>query len=175
MDDRLIGRVVNVNDPERAGRVQIRVFNEHNDEVLLPDSELPWARCVFPVTNPINNGISGPVTGMIVGSTVVGRWLDNDHQVPIVEGTLGRSINADGTPGDFPALIHGDDTNPVLKDNITTKFVNDCKLASAPTIGNVLYTGQSITSLISSIDKNNPMLTALQLIRFAKDALNIGI
>jgi hypothetical protein len=91
MNQRFIGAVVNVNDPEKGGRVQIRIYGMHDDNVRIPDNMLPWARCVFPVTNPVSNGVAGPTTGLVVGSTVVGYFADRYRQIPLVDGTLGAT------------------------------------------------------------------------------------
>ena len=40
---RWLGIVVNVNDPQKSGRVQIRVKGRHDDTANIPDASLPWA------------------------------------------------------------------------------------------------------------------------------------
>ena len=86
------GRVTNVLDPEMAGRVQVRILGKHDDTTNVPDLELPWARPMFPTTNPIHQGIAGPTTGLLVGSTVMVIFADPDEQLPIVIGSLGNMI-----------------------------------------------------------------------------------
>ena len=48
------GRVVNVMDPKKQGRVQVRVHGLHDNETLIPDKDLPRA---LPRV-PINSGAS---------------------------------------------------------------------------------------------------------------------
>ena len=38
-------------DPTKSGRVQIRVYNEQNDEQEIKDEDLPWAILGMPTTN----------------------------------------------------------------------------------------------------------------------------
>jgi hypothetical protein len=155
MRDSFIAKVVDVNDPEKAGRVKIRAFGLHDDTTNLPDIDLPWARCVYPVTSALNGGVTGPTTGLTVGSTVTGRFIDMEKQTPIVEGTLGRAVAADGGPGDFPLANVGEDTNDVLKESVTKKVNDKLKSFKLQTIGSINYTGQSIASLIQNVEQGN--------------------
>jgi hypothetical protein len=155
MRDSFIAKVVDVNDPERAGRVKIRAFGLHDDQANIPDVDLPWARCVYPVTHALNGGVTGPTTGLTVGSTVTGRFIDMEKQTPLVEGTMGRAIAADGSAGDFPLTNVGEDTNDVLKESVTKKVNDKLKSIKLQTIGSINYTGQTVASLIDNVEKGN--------------------
>lgn len=89
-----IGTITNVMDPHQSGRVQIRVFGRHDDVANIPDSDLPWAQVLQPVTSAARGRIGTAPVGAVVGSRVYGVWLDRDHQYPLVLGTVGRA----GTP-----------------------------------------------------------------------------
>lgn len=88
---RWIGIVTNVMDPHQSGRVQVRVFGLHDDVVNIPDEDLPWAQIIQPVTSAARGRIGTAPVGLVVGSRVVGYWLDSDQQYPIVLGTVGRA------------------------------------------------------------------------------------
>ncbi len=100
--------VVDVNDPEQGGRVKIRVFG---DQDQIPESELRWARPVFPITNPIKGKVAGQTTGIMKGSRVFGFYEDDDKQHPYYIGTYGGSgkqgstIDAPDQPRDFPPQL----------------------------------------------------------------------
>ncbi len=89
------------NDPEKAGRVQIRVLGVHSkDKTVLPTSELPWALCVLPVTSAGISGL-GHTPFLVEGTWVFGYFRDGYAQEPVILGTLpGRPIeNANTTSG----------------------------------------------------------------------------
>jgi hypothetical protein len=162
MNGRFIARVVDVNDPEQAGRLRIRIFGMHDDEQSVPDNMLPWARCIYPVTNPVSSGIAGPITGVVVGTVVVGTFADGDiRQIPIVEGTLGR--NSD-TVRDFPKANAGEDFNEVLEDSIFNVATSELKFIESKTIGSIEYTGQNIEDMVGFIE-NGQFSNAIQSMR----------
>lgn len=41
-----MGFVVSDNDPEKSGRMKIRICGEQDDEGKIPDEKLPWVQCV---------------------------------------------------------------------------------------------------------------------------------
>jgi hypothetical protein len=86
-----IGIVTNVMDPHQSGRVQIRVFGRHDDVANIPDEDLPWAQVIQPVTSAARGRIGTAPVGVVVGSRVIGIWLDRDQQYPLVLGTVGRA------------------------------------------------------------------------------------
>jgi hypothetical protein len=94
-NERFVARVVSILDTEMAGRLQIRIYGIHDDETRVPDIMLPWARCVFPVTNPVHQGVAGQSVGMVPNSIVVGYFADDDYQIPLVDGTIGMSDGLD--------------------------------------------------------------------------------
>ena len=83
-----IGEVVNnSDDPDKAGRVQIKVINEHFDKIS--DDKLPWAIIMMPPTSSSYRGKGWSPTGIEVGSHVVGFYMDGkEKNIPVVMGTF---------------------------------------------------------------------------------------
>jgi hypothetical protein len=86
-----IGIVTNVMDPQESGRVQVRVFGRHDDRVNIPDESLPWAQVIQPVTSSARGRMGTAPVGLVVGSRVMGQWLDSDRQYPLILGSVGRA------------------------------------------------------------------------------------
>ena len=86
-----VGTVVDVKDPHEAGRLKVRIFGRHDDEVNIPDSALPWALVMQPATSAAIGKIGTAPVGAVKGTKVVGLWTDEDHQYPIVLGSIGKS------------------------------------------------------------------------------------
>jgi hypothetical protein len=152
MNNSFVAKVIDVNDPEKAGRVKIRVFGEHDDVARIPDDMLPWARCVFPVTAAISGGVSGPTNGAVVGTTMIGYYADDDRQVPLVTGTLGRVTEE---TSDFSKASIGEDFNTILENSIFYVGSAELKYAAKKTIGSIESAGQSISDAIKSIGEGD--------------------
>jgi hypothetical protein len=84
------GVVENTHDPEKLGRVQVRLFGIHTENKdLIPTENLPWAAPVMPVTSACLNGVGTSPTGVLEGAWVMGFSLDGDlYQDLIVWGTI---------------------------------------------------------------------------------------
>ena len=119
-----IGTVVNVMDPYQSGRVQVRVLGRHDDEVNIPDADLPWAGVSQPVTSAGIGRMGTAPVGLVVGSRVHGNWLDRDFQYPMIIGVIGRAgapipgQTENGAPavntavGSIPAASQNSAANP---------------------------------------------------------------
>jgi lysozyme len=105
------GIVVNNNDFLNLGRVQIRVFGVHGDNIQ--NYELPFAQVLMPSTEP---GIGGAGTPRLIGigAQVFGVFLDGkDSQTPLVLGTIPKimipsetrlgSTDGDNAPLSYPS------------------------------------------------------------------------
>jgi len=90
-----IGVVEDRDDPEKTGRLKVRIFGYHDEE----DSEnssseiskdsLVWAATMQPTTSAALSGIGHSPTGIMVGTTVVGFFADgHSAEMPIIMGTL---------------------------------------------------------------------------------------
>ncbi|MDR2407697.1 MAG: N-acetylmuramidase domain-containing protein, partial [Bacteroidales bacterium] len=108
------GRVENNRDPDKAGKVQVRIFGVHNK---LPDSELPWipvlmapifggtseATCPPPAlqknTNVLGLAIDGPmmqqnlVYGICTNKAVVDEMAQNGYGMNLA-GYAGGNVNS---------------------------------------------------------------------------------
>lgn len=84
-----IGIVMSITDPLELGRVQIRIFGVHGDDLNdVAIADLPWAQVVVPVTEGQSSGI-GANTGIKEQSQVFGIFLDGkDSQLPLVFGAI---------------------------------------------------------------------------------------
>ena len=83
------GVVEDRNDPDKLGRVKIRVFNYHGDKVKTPTNDLQWAPVVVSPNNASFKETGISPNGLLVGSTVFGFFADGNYgQMPIVLGSL---------------------------------------------------------------------------------------
>lgn len=69
------GEVINVEDPYRMFRAQVRVFGLTDDKRGIPDEDLPWYTPMFPVTTPSLAG-AGQSSALEEGSKVLVLILD---------------------------------------------------------------------------------------------------
>jgi len=85
-------------DPEKIGKVQIRIFGDHpenrdDDSALsyIPTTDLPWAECLSPVTSENISGM-GEFNVPANGSLCIGTYLDKEEQRPLILGTLPKIV-----------------------------------------------------------------------------------
>jgi len=96
-----IGVVENINDPMQLGRLQVRAYNWHTqDMTMLPTDMLVWAWIIQPVNSgtlyPVmgqgtsqNGGIGISPTGILLGTTVFGFFADgHEAQMPVIMGSI---------------------------------------------------------------------------------------
>ena len=99
-----IGVVEDRNDPEKQGRVRVRVYNTHGDVVETPTNTLPWAVILMPGFSASLKQVGVSATGLQVGTTVVGFFADgNQTLMPVIFGILPGK-------GDIPGLAIGKNT-----------------------------------------------------------------
>jgi len=99
-----IGVVEDRNDPDKQGRVRVRAYNTHGDKVEVPTNTLPWATVLMPGYSSSANQVGVSSTGLQLGSTVVGFFIDgNDTLMPVVFGVMPGK-------GDIPKLAIGQNT-----------------------------------------------------------------
>lgn len=111
------GVVENVNDPDEAGRVQVRVDGLHSqNEQELPTDSLPWFSCSTSNTSG-SGGFGTSATGYATGSLVFGVFFDTDYQGGLI---LGAISGIPGTVSDVSVLARsgnnllGESRNSVL-------------------------------------------------------------
>ncbi len=86
-----LGVVEDRKDPEKLGRVKVRIFGYHDsDTARVSTEDLFWAMVMMPTNSSGSSGVGASPTGLVEGSTVVGFFMDGHAaQTPIVIGTLG--------------------------------------------------------------------------------------
>ena len=121
------GRVVNVMDPFKQGRIQVRVFGLHDNEALIPDSDLRWATTSLPINSGASyRGVGSSPVGVIPGTIVDGYFGDADRTILIATGILPSagqtksgeivdgSYSLDPTYNDVTNSARGQDVNAAL-------------------------------------------------------------
>ena len=84
------GVVEDREDPQEMGRVRVRIFGLHTDDLnKIKTSDLPWAHIMMPPTSASISGVGWSPTGLVEGSWVVGFFADGDNcQDPIIMGSI---------------------------------------------------------------------------------------
>lgn len=81
-----MGEVININDPLEVGRIKVRIYGLHSNEI--EDIDLPWAQVVAPITGGGANGW-GQMLGVKKTALVFGLFLDGENsQLPLVLGFM---------------------------------------------------------------------------------------
>ena len=79
-------------DPEKLGRVRVRVMGIHTPDIAeLPTAHLPWSTVMLPSTSPGINGM-GQNPFLVEGSWVVVMFMDSEYQEPLVLGSIAGKI-----------------------------------------------------------------------------------
>ena len=73
-------------------RYKVRIVGDHtSNKEVLPTKNLPWATAIMPITTPFAPGnICGANPQLVKGCWVIGFFLDNDRQKPIIMGSIGQ-------------------------------------------------------------------------------------
>lgn len=89
-----MGRVEDIQDPEKRNRVRVRVYGDHTtDTTMLKTDALLWADVLLPTTSSGIHGNGHSVHGLLVGSEIAGYYADGEaSQQPIVTGVLSSSL-----------------------------------------------------------------------------------
>lgn len=185
-DNYFIAEVIDVNDPEQVGRVKVRVKGRQDNTSEIPDHDLRWARCIFPVSNPSHGGVGGPHTGLLKGSIIMGFYADQDGQIPLVMGSLGKAgvpndpqnpsggIKIDGANHDVPHATREKDQNIVLAVSVIKKADKLLKFNMQKTIGNVPPSGKKPVNTITSVDGSNESGTVKSALHMLKDLKSLA-
>jgi len=77
-------------DPEKLGRVRVRILGLHTEnKTEIPTEDLPWAYPISPVNSASMNGIGYTPMGPVEGTWVVGFFRDGQNcQEPVIMGTM---------------------------------------------------------------------------------------
>ena len=87
------GVVEDINDPEKLGRVRVRCFGYHSEDLAnITTDSLPWATVMGPTNSANISGIGTTTHGLVNGTWVVGFFRDSQSaQDPIIMGTVGST------------------------------------------------------------------------------------
>lgn len=111
------GVVEDRNDPQKLGRVKVRVHNFHGDKVDTPTADLQWAFIVMQPTSASYKKSGLSPTGLMVGSTVVGFFADGgEGQIPMILGSLPGIEDRDPAKHDVSLLAR--EINPLNKNTV---------------------------------------------------------
>lgn len=81
-----VGKVEDLEDPKKLGRIRVRVFGEHDENIKTED--LPWAIVMMPAYSASAGAVGLSPTGIQTNALCVGFWLDGyDKQKPMIMGT----------------------------------------------------------------------------------------
>lgn len=98
-----VGEVIDIDDPDKDGRVRVKIFGYHPDtENQLSKDDTPWAMVeLSAMSSSVKTFGFGP-HALVVGTIVKGHFLDgHDAQLPMVTGTFYGE-------GETHPLIRGD-------------------------------------------------------------------
>jgi hypothetical protein len=97
------GVVEDRQDPDKLGRVKIRILGSHTkDKSYIKTEDLQWAYIISPITSAAMNGIGETPLGILPGTWVFGFFRDGEYQQePCILGTFG------GIPQDAPDKTTG--------------------------------------------------------------------
>lgn len=108
------GVVEKRDDPEKLGRVRVRVLGYHSPSTSdIPVDKLLWAFPVQPIVSAAMSGIGVSPTGMLEGSWVFGFFRDGiKAQDPVIVGTIGGKPEGTEQHADGDGFKDEDDTYP---------------------------------------------------------------
>jgi len=77
-------------------RFKVRIIGDHpKDSEIVSTADLPWANVMMPVNVPFLPGNTGGAHPQLqIGCFVVGFYLDNERQKPIIMGSVGHTPRA---------------------------------------------------------------------------------
>ena len=111
------GVVEDRDDPQKLGRVKVRVHNFHGDKVKTPTADLQWAFIIMQPTSASYQKTGLSPTGLMVGSTVVGFFADGgEGQMPMILGSLPGIEDKDPAKHDVTLLAR--EVNPLNKNTV---------------------------------------------------------
>jgi hypothetical protein len=115
-----LGNVVDIQDPQELGRIKVRIYGIHSDnQIDIPDADLPWAQVVAPITEGGCKGI-GNILGIQPNAMVFGIFLDGpESQLPLILGSIPKV--EDYSPGGKTTnqLARGTNTISKTPDSVT--------------------------------------------------------
>lgn len=119
-----VGKIADVNDPEKDGRVRIRIFGYHPDaEGQISTDDLPWAQVGNNVMSSATKGLGVSPHALVKDALAIGFFLDgSDAQLPFVMFTFAGV-------GDISQLAKG--TNTTKKTLMSANGIKEPKSSYA--------------------------------------------
>ena len=75
------GIIENVDDPDKLGRYQVRIYYLHTtNKSFIPTESLFWSMVLLSPTSSSTKGVGISPTGLEVGSNVIGFFLDGENK-----------------------------------------------------------------------------------------------
>lgn len=148
-----VGVIENNDDPQKLGRLQVRIFDAHDDDLQkVPTDKLPWAHTSF-AANMSNNSSIPPV-----GEWVLCSFLDgSSSQVPVVLGVLPGLVSGDTKQPDDSGLVISS-----LEAEIASQESQLNSLVEQNNKNPTQATQRKIGELTTQINTNKDNLTKLQ-------------
>jgi hypothetical protein len=111
------GVVEDRDDPQKLGRVKVRVHNFHGDKIKTPTEDLQWAFIIMQPTSASYQKTGLSPTGLMVGTTVIGFFADGgEGQMPMILGSLPGIEDKDPAKHDVTLLAR--EVNPLNKTTV---------------------------------------------------------
>lgn len=117
------GVVIDINDPVQLGRIKVRIYGIHSENLIdIPEEDLPWAQVITPITEGGTEGL-GNTLGIQVGALVFGLFLDGQSsQLPLVVGSMPKYEDLeeenDRQDKSTNLLARGTQTKPYTPDSV---------------------------------------------------------
>lgn len=144
-----VGVVEDINDPVQLGRVRVRCYGYHTDDLgQIPTDQLPWAIPVNPVTSASASGVGEMPTGLVTGSWVVGFFIDGERaQEPAILGSIASSPDTEvnvqsgfnDPSGEFPRYLRESDVNRLARGTQTKSYTPDSDIGEPDDPYNAQY------------------------------------
>jgi hypothetical protein len=101
-------------DTKYSNRFKVRIVGRHlKTSSIVKTDDLPWAHTMLPVTTPYSDGnVTGATANLEVGNWVIGFFLDDDAQKPIIMGSIGHVANS---TDEAPEAAADPEKSPELK------------------------------------------------------------
>lgn len=131
-----IGVVEDINDPEMLGRVRVRAYGYHTEQLgELGTGQLMWASVMQPTTSAAISGVGASPTGLVAGSHVMGFFMDGeDAQTPVVMGSIpGKPETKEKNQGfvdpsgEFPRYTKESDVNRLARGEKLNETIQEQK------------------------------------------------
>ena len=99
-------KIINAQDPQKAGRYQIRIFGDQDNRIEIPDNQLVWASCMR--TGFSSHRGMGMSARYVPGDTVLVKVINGQY---IIQGSFPKEDEVTGEGADInPMQLDGTDS-----------------------------------------------------------------